>query len=221
MPPSNASQTAIALPDGSTLVRDMLNRRFLVVSPEGKPGGFAEFPRPPTGPGGGGPGGGPGPQFMIGGMEMRVDAKGRLYFQGSPFAPAGGSLDSVPILRWDRVNPRFDTVAFIRLPVNSAQASGGPNRFEVRIGVQKVFTPAEAWAVSGDGRVARVMPAPYRVVWYDGPRMSPGPVQPYPPIRVTEAEKQQVREARKRTRGTVIAIGPGGQNVAPPPGRSR
>ena len=208
----------LALPDGSTLIQDLLNRRFLTVSPEGKPGGFVELPRPPAAP----QGAGPGPGMMIGGMDMRgTDAKGRLYFQGSPFTPGAPPPDSVPILRWDRVGPGFDTVGYLRLPPRSVQTSGGPGRMEVRVGGQKVFTPAEAWAVAGDGRVARVQPAPYRVIWLEGPgRVTPGPVQPYTPIRVTEADKQLVREARKKSPGLMISMGPGERSVstAPPSG---
>ena len=204
----------LALPDGSTLLQDMLNRRFLTITPDGKPGAFVELPRPQTA----GPGG-PGPGFMVGGMDMRgTDTRGRLYFQGSPFSsPGGPTQDSVAILRWDRVSPRFDTTAFLGLPAGSVQTSGGPGRFEVRVGGQKVFTPSEAWAVAGDGRIARVTPNPFRVTWVDGPgRATAGPIQPYTPIRVTEADKELVREARRRTRPIMITIGDGPRNVAPP-----
>jgi hypothetical protein len=208
--------TLIGLPDGSTLVQDLLNRRFLIVTAEGKPAGFLELPRPPSS----GAANGPGAGLVLGGLQMRgSDSKGWLYFEGSPLlAPGAPPTDSVPLLRWDRVHPKFDTLGYLKLPAGGMQASGGGGRFEVRMGAQKVFVPAEAWAVAADGRIARVQPNPYRVLWLDVSRkLSAGPVQPYSPIRVTEADKELVREARKRNRGIAIAFGPGGRSVAPPP----
>ncbi|MGQ0702942.1 MAG: hypothetical protein ACT4PM_07395 [Gemmatimonadales bacterium] len=198
------------LPDGSTLVQDMLNRRFLIVGADGKPGEFLGLPRPPGSEGG--------PGMAIGGMEVRAaDSQGRLYFQGVPFS-RGVAADSVPLLRWDRVRPTLDTVGFLKMPAGSVQVSGGRGRGEVRIGGQKAFTPAETWAVTGDGRIARVLPSPYRVVWYDGQgRPTAGPVQPYTPIKVTDADKEQVREARQRNPGIAITVGPEGRSVSRAP----
>lgn len=199
----------IPLPDGSTLVHDGLDRRFLTIGPDGKPGSFLDLPPSPSG---GGPGGG----MMIGGLNMQADARGRIYFQGAPFSfETGAQLDSVAVLRWDRTSPRLDTVAYFKLPPGSASMNrrgpGGGN-VSVRLGGgQKVFSPAEAWTVTGDGRVARILPAPYRIVWYEAPgRVVPGPVQPYTPIKVGEAEKERERDARKRARPLLISIGPGG-----------
>jgi hypothetical protein len=203
----------LGLPNGSTLVNDMLNRRFLVIGPDGKPGDVADLPpSPSSGPGGG---------LTLGG-PMLVDARGRLFRQGTPFSfQTGTQLDSVPILRWDRTSPTLDTVAYFKLPAGSAsmnRSGAGGGNVSVRIGGgQKVFAPAEAWTVTGDGRIARVMPAPYRVVWYDAlTRATAGPVQPYTPIRVGEAEKAQVRELRKRQKPVVVTFGGGGGGAPPP-----
>ena len=199
------------LPDGSTLVHDILNRRFLIIGPDGKPGGFLELPRPPAANNGSG---GNGPVIFGGIQQVRgVDNQGRLYFRGSPFTATGGSADSVPLLRWDRVKPSMDTVAFLKLPPNSASRSGNGNQFQVRIGNNIRWTPAENWDVSGDGSIARVIPSPYRVLWLTG-RGAPvsGPVVPYTPIKVTDADKQEVIEAQKKNanQGIRISIGGGG-----------
>jgi len=196
----------VPLPDGTTLVLDPLNRRFLSVSADGKPGAFMDLPRPPSN----GPGG---PVMMIGGFDVRgVDAKGRIYFQAAPFGPNGTTLDSVAILRWDRSNADMDTVAYVKLPAGSASATSSGGNMRVMIGGGKRFTPAEAWGVAGDGRVARVLPEPYRVVWVAGPsRMAAGPVVPYTPMKVTEADKQEFIEAQKKNRPMMITMGgPGG-----------
>jgi hypothetical protein len=122
------------------------------------------------------------------------------------------------ILRWDRAEPTVDTVAFLRAPRNSASASGGPNRMQIRIGGGKVFTPQEGWGVAADGAIARVIPEPFQVLWYAPTgRVTPGPVLPYSPIKVTAADKAEVIEQQKKVRPIMVAIGPGGRRAAPPP----
>jgi len=202
-----------ALPTGETLLYDMAGQRLMTITPDGKPGSFVDMPRPPAN-GQGGP-------MMMGMRDIRgVDSQGRLYFQGSPFGPNGASMDTIPVMRWDRVKPTMDTVAYFKGP--QAQASGSAGRMEVRIGGGKIWTPQEAWDVSGDGRVARVMPSPYRVVWYAAGKPTAGPVQPYTPIKVTQAEKDLFMESRRRNPGMTISIGGGGGNrtmstAGPPP----
>lgn len=216
----------IGLPDGTTLLHDLLNNRFLIIGADGKPGSFLEMPRPPaTAPDGGGPGGASGPIF--GGTRMSnvrgYDARGRLYFAGSPFSATGGTADSVPLLRWDRVKPTYDTVGFLKQPAGSAQTTQRGGNVTVRIGNNIRFTPMETWGVAADGSVARVFPSPYRVGWFAGTaKPTLGPVVPYTPTRVTEADKQEVIEAQRRAPPTMIVMGgPGGGGARPgaaPPG---
>jgi hypothetical protein len=192
----------------------MLNRRFLSLGPDGKPGAFVDLPN--AQPAGNGPG-----RIMLGGLDMRnADTQGRIYFQGAPFSMATGTqLDSVPVLRWTRSNNRIDTVGYFKLPASSSSMTRTGGGVNIQMGSGKVFAPADGWAASGDGRVARVTPAPYRVIWYDGSgRMNQGPVQAYTPIRVGEPEKQVIREQRKKQRPMLITMGgPGGGGGAPPP----
>ena len=200
----------IGLPDGTTLLHDLLNRRFLVISADGKPGAFVEMPRPAAGAAGPGAGG---PIIMGGITNVRgYDARGRLYFGGSPFSATGGTADSVPLLRWDRVKPTFDTVGFLKQPAGSAQSTQRGGNFTVRIGNNVRFTPTETWGVAGDGSVARVFPEPYRVAWFTGTgKSSLGPVVPYTPMKVTEADKKEVIDAQRRAPPTMIVMGgPGG-----------
>ena len=194
------------LPNGETLLYDVAGRRFLTIGPDGKPGPLLEMPRPAASQGGGG-----GPIVSFGFNDVRgIDAQGRIYFQGSPFTATGGTADSVPIMRWDRVKPTYDTVGYLAQPPQSARASGGGGNFTVRIGGGKVWAPTEAWDVAGDGRVARVMPSPYRVIWLGAGKATPGPVQPYSPIKVTEADKALFKEAQAKAPRMMVTIGGGG-----------
>ena len=207
----------LPLPNGETLLYDIMARRFLTISPEGKPGGIVEMPRPAAAVQGT-----VGPIVAFGMNDVRgVDAQGRIYFQGSPFSPTGGTADSVAILRWDRTRPVFDTVGFVAQPAGSAVSSRSGNNFQVRIGGGKVWAPAETWDVSGDGRVARVTPSPYRVIWMAGPGQAvAGSPQPYVPIKVTEADKALYKENLKKVKPMMITIGGpggGGRAGAPPP----
>lgn len=208
----------IALPDGSTLLHDLLNNRFLTLGADGKPGGFLEMPRPPAAATDGA-----GPMRMMRMTNIRgSDNRGRLYFAGSPFSPTGGTMDSIPLLRWDRVKPTFDTVGYLRLPAGSVSRSEpARGQMMIRMGSNVRFTPAETWGVAGDGTVARVFPEPYRVGWITGRgQVALGPVVPYTPLKVTEADKKEVIDAQRRNPGvTMVVGGPGGgarPGAAPP-----
>ena len=197
-------RTLLGLPNGETLLFDMTGRRFLTILPDGKVGPIVETPRPPAAQGG--PGGGA--VFSVGGDYRGIDARGRIYLQGSGFTP-NGMADSIPILRWGRTGSVMDTVGFVKPPQGSFARSTGPNNLSVRIGGGKVWTPAETWHVTGDGRVARVIPSPYRVVWYADGKATSGPVQPYTPIKVTRAEKDAYIENQRKNPPMMITVGGG------------
>jgi hypothetical protein len=212
--------TLLGLPSGETLLYDLAGRRFLTIGPDGKPGAIVEMPRPSAPPAGGTPFG------AFGGLNARgVDAQGRLYFEGSPFTATGASADSVPIMRWGRVKPVFDTIGYIAVPKGSAVSSGGGGRVSIQIGGGKVWGASEAWDVAGDGRVARVVPSPYQVLWLGGTAAAvKGAVQPYTPIKVTQADKDLYFENQKKNKPIVMRFGTGGGgggggggNITPPP----
>jgi len=193
------------LPSGETLLHDMLGRRFLTILPDGKTGPIVDMPRPATG-------GPAGPAVAIGLNDVRgVDGRGRMYLQSSPFS-ASGTADSLAILRWERINSKMDTVAYVKAPSGTTASRSGGN-FSMRIGGGKVWSPAEAWDVSGDGRIARVTPSPYRVIWYADGKPTGGPVQPYTPIRVTKAEKDAYLENRRRNPPMAIRMTAGGSGT--------
>lgn len=199
----------LAQPNNQTLLVDLLNSRYLKIGPDGKPG---ETVSPPdlsaTSPGGG--------AMRIGGLvnPRGVDNQGRLYFQDLGIRQGGESADSVAVLRWTVGSARVDTVGWVQGPrttVTSTGGGGGSQGMRMTVGMAMVWGPAEQWAVAGNGRVARVTPEPYRVIWYDANRRATaGPVVPYTPRRVTEADKAEYREAQRANPPTMIMRTVGG-----------
>ena len=199
------------LPGNQTWLYDLLGRRFLPIDQNGA---VADPVPLPGASGAGGRG-----MLMMGGAQG-FDAQGRIYFQAPPLDPThpSESPDSLAILRWDRVHPAMDTVAWIVGPKAQVTTTGGGRRFSMRIGGGKVFEPEEAWGVAGTGAVARVIPAPYHVVWYPtGGAAAAGPVVPYQALPVTQADKDEVIAARKRGGGgTFVAMSRNGGRVTTP-----
>ena len=200
-----------AMPNGETWLNDMLGRRFLVIDSTGKPIRTAPLPGSHGGgfiaimPGGGG-----------------ADRTGHLYFQSPPFGAGGPGApppDSLAIMRWDGHSESMDTVAWVVMARSNVSTSGGGGRFAIRIGGGKVFTPEERWGVAADGSIARVMHSPYRVIWYGPKSTAPavGAAQPYTPLKVTDADKQEFTEQQKKQRPMMITMGGAGGRAGPPP----
>jgi hypothetical protein len=190
------------LPGDSSAVLDPLNRRLLVVEPNGKPGGFIDM-NP-------GASGGRGGMVMMGaGTLSTIDRLGRLYSQGSPIRIVNETpqtADSVAIERWTRATNKRDTLGYLRLPKNNAQVSGGRGGgVQVRIGGGNPFTPTDQWAASTDGRVAVVSATDYHIDWVD----ANGRATRTPPIRfdrlkVTDGHKQEWRDRMKNAMGMSV-----------------
>lgn len=203
-PGEYAMPTALfAMPNDQTLLVDLLNRRFLMIKPDGTPG---ETISPPQLSSGGGP-------VQVGGLvnARATDGRGRLYFQDLGIRPGGESPDSVAILRWAPGQTRLDTAAWVRGPrttMSTTPGAGGGGGMRITMGSAMVWAPQESWGVTADGRVARVQPDPYRVVWYDASRRaSAGQAVPYSPIRVTEADKRAYMEQQAANPPTMIMMG--------------
>ena len=172
----------VAMPGDLTWVYDPLNQRFLVVSPDGKPGELV-------------------PLSSLGslkGLSMMLlpsaDARGRLYFEAVNQTTMSGK-DSTVILRWTRGQAALDTAGYVAPMDFGIETVGG----KMRIRAMRMFAPQETWVVDPAGRLARVTPAPYRVIWYDAARKATiGPAVRYQPVPVTEDEKDEVRKQIKQ-----------------------
>ena len=211
----------LAVPGDTSLLYDPLNRRYLVIGPDGKAGKFAQYEAE---------GGGAGP-IRISRVRF-TDSRGRLYAAGSGFSfgasGAPASADSAPILRLDRATMKTDTVAYIKIPPVSVTTSGNGSgqNVAVRAGGGNPFAATDDWAVTPDGRVAVIRTKDYHVDWYaPNGQKTAGPAIAYEKLRVTDDDKKAYRERRANGGGVAITfgqrIGPGGTSqgatVAPPP----
>ena len=201
----------LGLPGDTSAVYDPLNRRYLLIGPDGKVGAFASY-EPAENTSG---------RIRIT-IPRAIDDRGRLYSVGPSFNvnPTGpsSSADSAPILRLDRATKKTDTVAFIHTPAATITTSGGGNgqNVSVRAGGGNPFAATDDWAVLPDGRVAVLRVKDYHVDWYlpNGQKAS-GPAIAYEKIKVTDEDKKQYRErAASGAAGTAIVmsqrVGPGG-----------
>lgn len=210
------------MPDGSVVLQDMGNRRFLPIQADGRIGKAFSPPMPPAPAGGARPGPG---TFMLGAGLMNVrgaDARGNLYFQGM-LLPSGESegIDSVPLMTWDRVSTKVDTVGWLPVPASErpkVSREGGRETFMVRIGGNGAWPRQTSWVPAPDGRIAIVSPEPYQVTWLTGRVRAAGPVVPVTLPKVTEADKKAWLAQQARARPLVMTVGgPGGGRAGPPP----
>ncbi|HSM18486.1 MAG TPA: hypothetical protein VK845_15970 [Gemmatimonadales bacterium] len=190
-----------ALPNDSTLVFDMGNNRFLVLTPEGKPGDTF-MPTLETG-------GGPGARFLS--PPRGVDNQGGIYFAGQPMrAGASGmpeSIDSSAIIRYDRTSRKVDTLGLVKAPAMNIQASGDQNRRELRI--RPAPMPAQdEWGVTPDGRIGIARVGGLRVEWLapDGSRAA-GAAFAYKPIKVSKADYRAWQKRMGSSMGREIENG--------------
>lgn len=199
----------------TTLLFDPLNSRYLVIAPDGKPvTTFMVETAAPPGPGG--PGG-----MRVGGFSMAraTDARGRLYAESPPIAMGADgrpqTADSVAITRYDRATKKLDSLAWVHLPRNNAQVSGGQGQMQVRIGGANPLAARDEWTVFPDGRVAIVRASDYHVDWIlpNGQKRS-SPAIRYTPVRMTDADKKEEEALRNRARANQmmmsIETGPNG-----------
>lgn len=219
--------SVLAAPGDTTWVFDILNSRYLVIDPTGKPvstfmveSSDAPASAPQRGERGRGfaRGGGFGRGFAQG-----IDAQGRLYFR-APTVSFGGDAprlaDTTPITRWDRRTKRTDTVGVLITPagpppvVAPARGGGGDEvRVSVRLGGAGPFESADAYAVTPAGDVAVVRARDYHVDWIVKGKTIAGPPIRYDRVKVTEQDKADWIEAQKNATGTMIVNENGNRRV--------
>jgi len=190
----------LPLAGDSTLLVDRVNRRFLMILPNGKTGAAIAFPQ------------------SIGFADFRcIDRAGRIYFQGSVLGPMSGGAfnvsgttpDSVPLMRWDRRREVTDTVTYVKVPSVHMNMSGGTGgrTTAVMFGSQP-FSPEDAWSVGPDGRVGVARVVDYHVEWFSAPRQRiAGAPNKAAPVRVTDADKEALRRAMANGPRMMVSVG--------------
>lgn len=202
-----------AFPGDSSAVFDPLNQRYLMVLPDGKPGATFrvgdDAPRsdaPATG----------GRRVMIGGMGLGMprasDAKGSLYFEGSPivFGPNGPvAADSAPLVRYQRATKQADTLAWLMLPKGDAQVktsgSAGQQNVSVRIGGMTPYASRDQWTVLPNGTLVIARVKDYHLDFISPTKqLTRGPAVAFTPVKVGNAEKEEFRKAARNPTGVAI-----------------
>jgi hypothetical protein len=196
--PTEYRQVAKLIPHrgDTTYAYDIMNARFLVIDPRGTAVSTVSLRDASGG-------------LPVGPMSVRgYDQRGRLYYQGLNFSMGKDGpafSDTAPLLRLDGSAKKVDTLAWLRIGMPSVKLSGDVQKGggAVRLGMG-AYPIVDEWGIMPDGRVIVLRGRDYRIDWI-GPTgaRSAGPLVPYTPVRVTEADKEQVREANKRMQAQV------------------
>jgi hypothetical protein len=131
----------LALSGDSSAIYDISARRFLVLLPDGKPGGFfpAIPPRVDTA----------GTTFVSRSFNpVATDASGRFYARESGYKKVGDQMvvgDSAAIERWNHVTGKRDTVAFFRLLTAGRPVARRNRTFPSRRESSGPSLPTAAW----------------------------------------------------------------------------
>ncbi|MGH7584279.1 MAG: hypothetical protein ACREL5_13745 [Gemmatimonadales bacterium] len=145
---------------------------------------------------------------VLSGMQpSAVDARGRIYGQtagmsmsgmgrsGSP--PGMAFADTVEIQLLDRQKVTGTTLTRIRNPIAQVapKIAMGPDGITISMTAPGFF-PVDAWAVLPDGRLAVLRDGVYQVHFLaPGRPETVGPVIPYTPIPVTDAERRTLLDS--------------------------
>lgn len=212
-----------AAPGDSTWVYDILNSRYLVIDPAGKP--VSTFMTQ-------GADANAGPQRVTNGQAIRsgigmgfaqgIDAMGRLYFRAPTIRFANGtgtSSDTTPIVRWDRKAGAVDTVGILvnpqssQAPATRVPTGGGNAIVSVRVGNATPFGSSDSYVVTPRGDVAVVRARDYHVDWIvNGRTVSGAPIK-YDPVRITLDDKKEYVESRKNSTATMVVNDGSGRKV--------
>lgn len=191
----------------STLLQDAAAGRLMIITPDGKAGGFLDPNRSD----------GDTIATRINRFFVRAgDGRGLLYGEAQPIRIGANGVaelaDHSAIERFEVSTRKRDTVALrpVRHDAN-ARLVGGMVITQPRI---QPFPAWEHWAISSEGRIAFVNHEPYRVdfVGNDGKVVQNEPI-PFDRVRVDDALKKQYREERERPSMAMMYTKGGGSTM--------
>lgn len=175
----------------STLAYDVLNARFLVIDRQGAPTGTISLRDAAGG-------------MPVGPAQVRgYDREGRLYFQGIKVSmgKAGPSVsDTTYILRLDPRSKHTDTLGVARLEMPGMKMSGDMQKGTGNVALtMPAFPQVDEWALMPSGQVLLVRGANYQMELLGGTEATRRlPPVRYAPVKVTEVDKQKMREQLKQ-----------------------
>ena len=181
----------LALPGDSTLVVDLMQRRFLALGPDATPIRTIPFA------------GNTGDPMAMLRMPIltAADRRGYAYGTGLPTTMGRGGVaiaDTVSLVRQRLSDGQLDTLAIVRFPsgdVSMSQGAGGA--ISIRM-TPRVFEPRDAWAAFPDGRVAVVRGADYHVEWIGADKaVRRTPPIPFDRVRIGADAKKTVMDSMR------------------------
>jgi len=184
----------LPMPGDTTFMADFGQQRFLRIAPNGTPVDVVLFPSW-LGFGGGG--------------AIAADRNGRIYAIGQKPPTLGAATatkvdqDTLPLLRWDRTRKSADTVAWVvDAPMKRVQAGNAITVMPVAFGGQ------DMWSVAADGRLGIARVADYHVEWLGGAKRVAGAPVAYDRIKVTSADKDEIRKQYQDVANKMTIVGP-------------
>lgn len=197
----------------STLLWDASGGRLMIISPDGKPGGFLDPNRTE------------GDSITASAQRFFIraaDGRGHLYGEAQPIRSGANGVpelaDHSAIVRYTVATGKRDTVGLwpVRKDANARVVQG----MVISQPRTQPFPAWEHWTIAADGRIAFVNHDPYRVdfVGVKGRVIQNAPI-PYDRVRVDDALKKQYREERQRPTMAMTYSRGGGSSMGMIPGR--
>ncbi len=184
-----------AMPGDSTIMEDALNGRFLLFTPDGRPGPTFRITE-----------GSPAASASL----IGVDPRGRLIMSRERYGAteAAGTAGVIDLLRYDRTTGRAETIDQLAMPRGERSGAQSMSGGMLLMFTNLPLAPRDAAAVHPNAGVAIVRATGYRVEWLrpDGKRVA-GPPGPAPRIRITSAEQEAFLRAQIRP-GRIMVVGP-------------
>ncbi|MCU0648675.1 MAG: hypothetical protein MUF00_11805 [Gemmatimonadaceae bacterium] len=186
----------LPMPADTTLMVDFVNRRLLVIHPDGTPGRTEpEDERDP---------------FWRGAITG-VDDAGRvlLVMERRPERPLDGSVGVADVLRLDRRTQRVDTIGTLMRPKGERSAASMMGNGMMQLVTNLPLAARDEAVLTRDGRAVLVRAAPYRVeiVAPSGARTA-GPVVSTSGVAVTRAEQEAFLRRQIRPGAILIRTDP-------------